>query len=363
MKSILIFILTFLTLTSYSQKEEFTIIVENPTTSIKDQMESGPCWSYATCSFIESELLRLNKGTYNLSEDFFVYYAYVDKAHNYVLRQGETSFRSGGLAHDVLRIIKEKGIVPDHYFKIDYIRNTGEVQEVLSSYLNATLKSDYPTENWMKHYHALLDSYYDPLPKQFEVKGQDFTPVSFTKFLEINTDEYISLTSFTHHPFNKNFVLELRDNYANDLFYNVPINELIQIIDTALIRGYTIVWDGSISKTFSANDNGLALLPQAGLKRNEKIDANTLEINVNQQIRQLSFERLQTTDDHLMHIIGLSKDKAGKKFYKIKDSEGVVGPYSGYIYMSESYLKMKTVSIMLNKNSLPKETKKRIDKK
>ena len=363
MKSILIFILTFFTLTSYSQKEEFTIIVENPATSVKDQMESGPCWSYATCSFIESELLRLNKGTYDLSEDFFVYHAYIDKAQNYVLRQGETSFRSGGLAHDVLRIIKEKGIVPEQYFEIDYIRNTGEVQEVLSSFLNAILKSDYPTENWMKHYLAIHDSYYNPLPKQFEVNGHDFTPASFTKFLEINTDEYISLTSFTHHPFNTDFVLELRDNYANDSFYNVPINELIQIIDTALIHGYTIVWDGSISKTFSANDNGLALLPQAGLKKNDKIYANTLEINVDQQIRQLSFERLQTTDDHLMHIIGLSKDKAGKKFYKIKESEGVVGPYSGYIYMSESYLKMKTVSIMLNKNSLPKETKKRMDKR
>ena len=353
----------FVTFTSFSQKEEFTIIVENPTTSVKNQLESGPCWSYATCSFIESELLRLNKGTYDLSEDFFVYYAYIDKAHNYVLRQGETSFRPGGLAHDVLRIIKEKGIIPDQYFKIDYIRNTGEVQEVLSSYLNAILKNDYPTENWMKHYRAILDSYYNPLPKQFEVKGQDFTPVSFTKFLEINADEYISLTSFTHHPFNINFALELRDNYANGLFYNVAINELVQIIDTSLIHGYTIVWDGDLSKTFSANDNGLAMLPQVGINGNNKLNANTPEINVDQQIRQISFERLQTTDDHLMHIIGLVKDKAGKKFYKVKDSEGNVGPYSGYIYMSEAYLKMKTVSIMLNKNSLPKEIKKRIDEK
>jgi bleomycin hydrolase len=180
----------FLTLNSFSQKEEFITMVENPSTSVKAQM--GPtCWSYATCSFFESELLRLKKGAYDLSEDFFIYYAYIDKAHNYMLRKGNTSFGPGGLAHDVLRIIKEKGIVPHQYFKIDSVSDNGELQDVLKSYLQTILKNDYLNENWMKRFTILLDTYFNPLPKQFENNGKTYTPISYAKSLGINTDDYI----------------------------------------------------------------------------------------------------------------------------------------------------------------------------
>jgi bleomycin hydrolase len=347
---------------SFSQKEEFITIIENPTTSVKDQ--GGPvCWSYATCSFIESELLRMKKGAYDLSEDFFVYYAYIDKAHNYVLRKGNTSFGPGGLTHDVLRIIKEKGIIPQQYFKVDSIQNDRELERVLRNYLKTILEDDYPTENWMKHYCALLDSYYNSLPNQFDIKGQSYTPTSFAKFLEINPDDYVSLTSYTHHFFYTNFALEVRDNYASGMYFNVPLNEFIQTIDSSLVYGYTVVWDGDMSETFSYKRNGLALLP---IIRNEGIktlNTNTPELNVDQRIRQLSFERLLTTDNHLMHIIGIAKNGEGKKFYIVKNSYGTKdGPYNGYIYMSEAYLKMQTVSIVLNKNALPKEIRKRMDK-
>ena len=362
MKSICLFILMFLTLDSFPQKEEFITIVKNPATSVKDQ--GGPaCWSYAACSFIESELLRLKKSSYDLSEDFFVYYGYIDKAHNYVLRKGNTSFRPGGLAHDVVRIIKEKGIIPEQYFKVDSIQNNRELERVLGNYLKTILEDDYPTENWMKHYCALLDSYFSPLPKQFEIKGQTYTPISFARFLEINPDEYISFTSYTHHPFYTNFALEVRDNYASGLFYNVTLDEFIRIIDSALVHGYTVVWDGEMSETFSFKRNGLALVPTIGNEEIKTINASDPELNVDQLTRQISFERLLTTDNHLMHITGIAKTKEGKKFYITKNSYGTNdGPYDGYIFMSEAYLKLHTVSIMLNKNSLPEEIRRRIDK-
>ncbi|MCX6225319.1 MAG: hypothetical protein NTV01_11335 [Bacteroidia bacterium] len=361
MKTICMLIFALLTLDSFSQQEEFISIVENPATSVKDQ--GGPsCWSYATASFIESELLRLKKGTYDLSEDFFIYYGYIDKAHNYVLRKGNSSFRSGGLAHDVLRIINEKGIILQQYFKVDSIQNNRELERVLGSYLKTILEDDYPTENWMKHYCALLDSYFTPLPKQFDIKGQTFTPISFAKFLEISADDYISLTSYTHHPFYTNFALEVRDNYASGMYYNVTLNEFLQAIDSSLVHGYTVVWDGDLSDGFSYKNNGLALLPIPGNDGIKTLNSSTPEIDVDQKTRQISFERLLTTDNHLMHIIGMAKTKEGKRFYIVKNSYGINnGPYNGFIYMSEAYLKMQTVSIMLNKNSLPREFRRKIE--
>ena len=363
MKSICIIIVILLALDSFPQKEEFITIVDNPATSVKDQ--GGPaCWSYATISFIESELLRQNKGVYDLSEDFFNYYAFIDKARNYVLRKGNTSFRPGGLAHDVLRIIRERGIVPQQYFNVDSIQNNGEIERVLRSYLKTILEDDYPTENWMKHYCALLDSYFSPLPKQFEIKGQIYTPISFARFLEIDPDEYISMTSYTHHPFYTNFALEVRDNYASGMYCNVTLDEFIQTIDSALFHGYSVVWDGDMSETFSYKRNGLALLPIISNEGFKTLNASTPELKIDQHIRQISFERLLTTDNHLMHIIGIAKTKEGKKFYMVKNSFGTNdGPYNGYNYMSEAYLRLQTVSIMLNKNSLPKEIRNRIDEK
>jgi bleomycin hydrolase len=364
MRSICLYSLLLVALSAFSQKVQFIPIVDNPTTSIKDQ--AGPtCWSYATCSFIESELLRLKKGAFNFSEDFFVYYAYIEKAHNYVLRQANTSFRSGGMAHDVLRIIKDKGIVPHQNFKIDTFSDNGELPIVLKNYLDAILKVDYMNENWMNRYCKLLDSYFGPLPEYFKVNGQTYTPVSFAKSLNINTEDYISLTSFTHHPFNSSFVLEVRDNYSSDLFYNVNLNEFIQIIDSSLLKGYTLVWDGDLYE-YNNNDikkYGLAMFPTESSNGISILKASTPEIDVDQQLRQKYFETLRTRDSHLMHIVGLVKTMDGKGFYKIKDSGGIYGPYNGYIYMSESHLKLKTVSVMVNKNSLPNSIRKRIDEK
>lgn len=343
-----------MTVHSYSQIEGFVTIVKNPATNVKNQMESGQyCWSYATCSFIESELIRTGKGMINLSEDFFIYQAYLDKGMNYVLRKGMTSFRRGGLSHDVFRIIKEKGIALDPTYKIDYIRNTHEPEDVLGAYLNTILKEDYPTDNWMKHYKALLDSYFSDRPSQFKYNEALYTPAELSKYLQINFDNYVSITSFTHHPFYSDFTLELRDNYAGEQSFNLPLNEFIQTIDTCLLKGFTLVWDGCIAGDGFSYDKGIAVIPGSD-KKNLELYPDISEKNIDQQIRQVAFERLQTTDDHLMHIIGIVKTRQGKKFYLVKDSGGEYGPYKGYILMSEMYLLMNTISITANINSIPR---------
>jgi bleomycin hydrolase len=355
MKAIcLVTLILLITINSFSQTEDFKTIVKNPATIGKNQMESGQyCWSYATCSFLESELIQSGKGIFDLSEDFFIYQAYLDKAMNYILRKGMTSFRRGGLSHDVFRIIKEKGIMPDPFYKIDYIRNNHEPEDVLEAYLNTILKEEYLTENWMKHYKALLDSYFSDRSDQFKYSGAIFTPPAFSKYLQINVDNYVSLTSFTHHPFYSEFVLELRDNYAGGSSLNLPLSDFLAAIDTCLIKGYTLVWDGCVDGDGFSYNKGLAMIPNTE-KKNFELNPDIIERTVDQQKRQIAFERLQTTDDHLMHIIGIAKNGQGKKFYIIKDSGGEYGPFKGYLYMSEMYLLMNTISVTLNKSSLPR---------
>lgn len=364
MKSIYLIILSLLTIDSFSQNENFKSIVKNPTTGVKFQMESGQgCWSYATCSFLESELLRTGKGTFDLSEDFFLYHAYIQKGLNYVLRHGNASFKNGGLAHDVLKIVKEIGIVPSPYFKIDHIAYTKGPTVVLKSYLNTILEEEYLEEDWMRHYLGLLNSYFSERSEQFQFESNTYTPKSFADYIEIDADDYVSITSFTHHPFYEDFVLEIRDNYASGFYFNLPLNDFTQVVDTCLMKGYTLVWDGCIEGNGYSNDKGLAIEPEDQYNRNIDLSSNTQEMEINQHKRQIAFERLQITDDHLMHIIGVAKNDKGKKFYIVKDSGGEYGPYNGYLYMSEAFFKMKTTAITLNNKALPESIKLMMSKK
>lgn len=270
--------MTLLTVDSFSQNENFKTIVKIPATGVKFQMESGQgCWSYATCSFLESELIRTGKGVFDLSEDFFIYHTYVKKGLNYVLRHGYTSFKNGGQAHDVLKIVKEIGIVPSPYFKIDHIAYTKGPTPVLKSYLNTILEDEYLDNDWMSHYMALLNSYFFNRSEQFQYKDKTYTSKSFAEFLGINTDDYISITSFTHHPINEEFVLEIPDNYACGSYLNLPLNDFVQVIDTSLMKGYTLVWDGCIEGNGYSNDKGLAMEPVD--QYNKSIDLNPSLIN------------------------------------------------------------------------------------
>ncbi len=209
----------------------------------------------------------------------------------------------------------------------------------------------------MKHYLAILDSYFFERSEQFQYKNNTYTPKSFADYLEINVDNYISITSFTHHPFNKEFVLEIPDNYAGGAYLNLPLKDFIQTIDTCLMKGYTLVWDGCMEGNGYSNDRGLAMLPEDQYNRNLDLNSLIQEMDVNQQKRQIAFERLQTTDDHLMHITGIAENVKGEKFYIVKDSGSEYGPYNGYLYMSEAFFKMKTISVTLNRNALPESIK------
>jgi len=357
-------ILFFISITSFAQSDDFAIIVKNSTTSVKDQEETGSCWAYAACSFFESELLRTNKGEYDLSEAFLVYYAYLSKGRNYFFRQSQTSFPAGALMHDAVNATKEFGIVPNQFYKGQYLKNGVnnyfEMRDSLKFCLDSALKS--PDYNWRKNYEHILNKYLGELPASFENGKKTNNPVEYAKSLGLDWNNYVSFTSFTHHPFYTECILEMPDNFSNGTFYNLPIEKLLEIVDTALINGYTFIWDGDISEpTFSTKKKGIAMLP----KRNEQgeliFEIDVQEIPVCQKIRQTQFENLQTTDDHLMHCVGLAQSKNGTKYYIMKNSWGKVGPYNGYTYMSETYLKMKTISIMLNKTRLTKEIQDKIN--
>ena len=366
MRQFTIFILLLVAIKSFSQEKDFKQIILNQTTPVKDQEETGSCWAYAACSFLESELQRIGRVEYDLSEAFLVYHAYLDKAKNYFLRQSKTNFATGALSHDAIRIIKERGIVLEKDYNGRYLKdgenNYFEMHDVLEAYLKTILKIKFPSESWMKHYEDILISYLGRAPEQFKLNQQQINSVDFIETSGLDLQNYISITSFSHHPFYSSFVLEIPDNFSNGEFYNVPLDDLVEIIDSALLNGYTFIWDGDVSEpTFSTKKKGIAMLP----KRNDKgeliFEIDVEEILVNQNKRQVQFERLQTTDDHLMHCVGLAKSKDGTKYYIMKNSWGKVGPYNGYTNMSETYLKMKTVSIMLSKNGLTKEIKNRID--
>ncbi len=357
-------ILFFITIISFAQNADFDLVIQNPTTPVKDQEETGSCWAYAACSFFESELLRVKKGEYDLSEAYLVYYAYLYKADNYFYRQSQTSFPPGALMHDAINVIKDFGIVPNHFYIGQYLKDGindyFEMRDSLKCCLDSALKS--PEINWHKNYEHILNNYLGELPTSFNVDDKSISPVEYANSLGLDWNNYMSFTSFTHHPFYAGCILEIPDNYSNGNFYNLPIDKLLEIIDTALLNGYTIIWDGDVSEpTFSTKKKGVAMLPKRNEQRELIFEIDVQEIPVNQQLRQIQFERLQTTDDHLMHCIGFAKSKNGTKYYIMKNSWGKVGPYTGCTYMSETYFKMKTVSITLNKNGLTKEIKNRID--
>lgn len=332
-------------------------------TSIKSQARTGTCWSFSTASFLESELIRMGMDDINLSEMFIVRNNYEDKAINYNLRQGKANFSQGSLAHDVIRIAEEDGLMTEEAYsglmEDETSHDHSEMEKGLKGYLDGIQKSKKLSTKWKSAFSAIIDSYMGPVPDQFDYKGKSYTAKSFAEFTELKTENYISITSFTHHPFYEKFILEIPDNYSNGSFYNVPIDEMISIMDYALLAGYSITWDGDVSeKGFSAR-NGIAVLP-VDEKREDLFTVPGPEIKVTQENRQANFENYSTTDDHLMHIVGIALDQNGTKYYITKNSWGEISDYKGYLYISEAFMKMKTVSILIHKNGLPKNSSKKL---
>jgi len=356
---ILLCVILILNLSSYSQEPyKFRDVKRIKTSTIKNQQRSGTCWCYATTSFLESELLR--KGyDIDLSEGYFVRQAYLLKAENYVFRQGKISFSQGGLAHDVFKVFETYGAMPEQSYhgvsNRDSINNDDELSKSLTNLLNNTIKN-MPDVSWEKTFTDTLDAYLGKCPETTEYAHTIMSPLEFAHKLPIHCADYISVASFTHHPFYTQFVLEVPDNSLNGSYLNIPLEDLIEVVDSALYKGYTIIWDGDTRNvSYVVARLGLVIMPETG--NNYKIPVK--EQPADMKSRQLNFQNYGLEDIHLMHVVGNAVDANGNKYYIIKNSYGEIGPYHGYLYMSEAYFKANTIAITLNKEGLPVNIRKK----
>ena len=354
-----------------------------PATPVKDQHRSGTCWSFATTSFIESELLRTGKGEFDLSEMYFVRKAFELKAEKYVRMHGKINFGSGGLAMDVIHIWKETGMIPDVAYSGvttgDSLPVHGEMDGVLRGYIDQVIRNPNRklTPVWMEGYKGILDAYLAAVPTQFDYNEESYTPESFSRELGLDPDDYVAIGSFTHHPFYEDFILEIPDNWMWGSIGNVPLDEMMNLLDQALAKGYTVCWDADVGERSYDWKRGIALMPSteiedlSGLERarwdelSEKeqqalfYDFSTpkKEKVITQENRQEMFDNYQTTDDHLMHITGVASDQMGNKYYLVKNSWGTGNHiFKGYHYISEAYMRAKTIFIMVHKEAVPAST-------
>ncbi|MEI8201660.1 MAG: C1 family peptidase [Bacteroidota bacterium] len=351
--------------TTENQDYNFTLIKEIKTTSVKNQFQSGTCWSFATTSFLESELLRLGKNDTAVSEMYFVRNAYISKAISYVRLHGNTEFGEGGQAHDVMDVIKQKGFVPREVYlgllpgktKPDNEELDGE----LKSFLEKLIKNDQLSSIWLKAFTAILDTYLGKEPDSFIYKGKNYTPKSFSEESGIHPEDYIEITSFIHHPFYSFCRLEVADNWSyNSNYLNLPLDDLIPLIKNSIENGYTVAWDGDVSEREFMNKKLIAIVPAKRWEdKNKEEKENTgvkiePEMNITPELRQQAFDNYSTTDDHLMHIVGMVKDTQGNIYFKTKNSWGCESnSLGGFIYISENYVRLKTIALLLNKKAVP----------
>ena len=343
--------------TEKKDRHIFTMIHEIGTTSVKNQARTGTCWDFATQSFLESELMRMGKGKYDLSEMFNVRYTYPLKAERYVRYHGKYQFGEGGQAHDVLKIFDTYGAVPNSVYSGlepgDSLYDNTEMDAVLKAVLKTIVERNRISNHYEDLVNAICDVYLGKVPQEFEYNGKKYTPKSFAESLGINTKDYVEITSFTHHPFYSKFVLEVPDNWEEGEYYNVPLDDLIQIMNNAIANDYSVAWDGAVGKNNFYRKEGYAVVPIEGDTATTGVEK---ELDVTQQMRQKAFDDYATTDDHLMQITGVAKDQAGTTFYYTKNSWGVKDKkYDGYWYMSEPFVKLRTIAIMVNKNAIPKD--------
>ncbi|MCX6222330.1 MAG: aminopeptidase [Bacteroidia bacterium] len=368
---------------------KFTLIKELPHTSVKDQNRTGTCWSFASSSFIESELLRIGKPEVDLSEMFLVNHCYRDKADRYVRMQGNTNFGGGGLLHDILYVMKNYGLVPESsYPGLNYGEKKhvhGEVDNLLKNMVVSVVQNRNRKISpvWSTAFQKSADAYFGDIPEEFKYEKKKYTPLTFLSDFcgGINPDDYVEITSFSHHPFYQQFILEVPDNWLWAKLYNVQLNDLQQIVDNALDKGYTVAWAADVSeKGFATSQKGVAVVPEASKadmtdaeitkweklsdadkdKELYKLSKPGKEKVITQEIRQAAFDSQETTDDHAMHIIGTAKDQNGTVYYKIKNSWGPYNSYDGYFYASAPYIQYKTTAIMVHKDAVPQELRKKL---
>ena len=367
----------------------FTTVDSIAITPVKDQNRSGTCWGYSTIGFLESELLRMGKGEYDLSEMFVVHHTMLDRAEYVVRLYGNAQFAPGGSAYDVIYCLKNYGLVPQEAMPgiqygstpADTLPVHTELDAVAKGVVNAVSNSGLKklTPVWKKALSAVYDTYLGECPETFTYNGKEYTPKSFAEMLGLNADDYVSITSYTHHPYYTTFALEVPDNWRMDQMYNVPMEEMMAIIDNALAEGYTIAWGADISEMCFTR-KGIGVVPNEeeaadltgsdaarwlGLSATDKRDELTKkplpEKTITQEMRQAAYDSWENTDDHGMQIFGTAKDQNGKRYYMIKNSWGSKkSEYKGIWYVSEAYMQYKTNTILVHKNALPKETRKNL---
>ena len=345
---------------------QFTEVVRIPVTSVKNQNASGTCWCFATTSFLEAELLREGKGEYDLSEMFTVRYNYYERLNDNYLRRGKGNIGEGSIAHMALKVIDKYGIVPQSaYLGINYdspLPDHRELGTYIAAIAGASVELRQRSPEYFELQDALFDIYMGKIPENFEYEGKEYTPISFRDMLGIDIDDYVEITSFSHHPFYQEVPLEIPDNWDHELLYNLPLDDMMAVIDNALNNGYTVCWDGDVSEQgYVFMPTGVAVLPADPRTDMQTIAASSSIIEeveyVDQAMRQAGFESFTTTDDHLEHITGIATDPAGTRYYITKNSWGERGPFGGYHYMSEKYVRAKTVSILVHKDAIPSDIK------
>lgn len=364
----------------------FTTVKENPITSIKNQNQSGTCWAFSSLGFFEAELIRMGKGEYDLCEMFLAHKTYEDRAKASVRLHGDISFAEGGSFYDAIYCMKNYGMIPQTAMPEpgtlygDSLPNFNELFSIATSYVDGIAKGSQKklTPAWFKGLNSILDTYLGVCPEKFVYNGKEYTPKSYMESTGINPDDYVSLTSFTHHPFYEKFILEIQDNWRWGSSYNLPLDELMAVMDNAIDKGFTIAWGTDVSEE-GFSRNGVAVCPDVekaqslegsdmahwlGLsktdRRKELTSKPLPEITVTQEMRQEGYDNWETTDDHGMLIYGVAKDQNGKEYFMVKNSWGKSGSYKGIWYASKAFTAYKTINILVHKDALPKEIAKKI---
>lgn len=365
----------------------FTDVISLPTTSVKDQNKSGTCWCFAGTSYFEDEILRKGGDSLDISEMFTVRMCYLAKAERYIRLYGETNFSAGGSVIDVPYVWKRYGAMPEEiYSGLNYGEEKhihGELDAVLSAYIKAVSGKHNKklSTAWRRGFEGILDAYLGAVPETFEYKGKTYTPQSYAASLGLNYDDYIPLTSFTHHPYYESFAVEVPDNWLCEKYYNVPLDEFKAIVDNALEKGYTLVWAADVSEDGFKWNEGVALMPKGKDERDmegtelarwvklsdkdrakEKFsfDGPTEEIEVTPELRQEMYDSQETTDDHGMEIVGVATDQNGKRYYKVKNSWDTNQKYDGFFYVSEPYFMAKTMDILVHRDAIPSAIAKKL---
>lgn len=363
---------------------KFTPVKVLEISPVQDQAMTGTCWSFSGTGFLDSEVYRLTGKRVLLSPLYSVAQGYKDKARAYVRYQGNNNFGQGGSFYDVIYVLKNYGVVPfEEYTGLvngDKRYNHNELEALAKGYVDNVvkemMKANHRSPSWAQAYDGIIDAYLGKVPETFKFDGKEFTPASFAEYLKLDADNYVSITSFSHHPFYKPFVLEIPDNWRHSESYNLPIDEFMDVIDNAIATGYTVAWGTDVSEP-GFTRNGFAVLPDAeaaastrgsdmekwvgGSAGDRRMilsklinDPKAPEVNVTQEYRQQGFDDLSTTDDHGMLIYGTAKDQNGKPFYMVKNSWGTSTGYDGIWYVSKPFVAGKTISITVHKDAIPK---------